>query len=142
LEKEEEPDHTSATLPHRLNEALVDEDRLTLRFEGPEPVTGLLCSVRQSNARPFLLPLLKIKDGILSATLGHPEEKRLRSAPSIAELGTAPATNCKKWRNPLLIDLQDIVTDEESRQNKFRGARSPQRFMDVTALSKAGMRND
>ena len=141
-EKEEEPDPTSATLPHRLNEALVDEDRLTLRFEGPEPVTGLQCSVRQSNTRPFLLPLLKIKDGILSATLGPAEEKKLRSAPSIAELGTGPATNWKAWSNPLLItNLQDIVTGQEvRRQRQIREAReSPQRFMDVlTALTQSG----
>jgi len=137
----DEPEHQSNRFTISLREACVDDDRLVLRLDDDPVPTGINARVSQANSRPFFVRLGAERAAPVVASLDAAQQRRLREAPAIVELGTENGAGWLPASNAVLIaNLQDISTGGDvRRQRQIREAReSPQRFMDVlTALSRS-----
>lgn len=99
------------------------------------------CRIVQGDNRPFHLSVETIGVGLLRCRLDEANQKRLRAAPALAQLGLNSAGNWTPQSNPVLVtNLQDIVTGRDvRRERQIREAReSPQRFMDVLTVLCSG----
>ena len=138
------PDESSTranSFPIRITEALVDEDSLKLNIACTRPAEGVGCRIVQGDNRPFHLGVEKIGTTFLRCRLDETNQKRLRAAPALVQIGLNSAGNWTPQSNPVLItNLQDIVTGRDvRRERQIREAReSPQRFMDVLTVLCSG----
>ena len=121
----------------RISEALVDEHLLKLTADGSKVPGGVRCRLVQSDRSPIFLLVKSISNGALRCELTEAEQRRLRTAPTLADIGSLSREN--KWEplsHPVLVtNLQDIRTGSDlRRERQIREAReSPQRFMSVLA---------
>lgn len=123
-----------------LREAFVEDQSLKLKTDQDNIPNHAICSITQSNSRPFCLHIERAEGNTLWISLDPANQKRLHEAPAIAQLGIQSAEQWVLVSNPILIsNLQDFVTGRDlRRERQLREAlESPQRFMDVlTALSR------
>jgi hypothetical protein len=122
--------------PFTIMESQVEEDWLKLKGSGQIP-SAVGCRIVQGDNRPFHLSVETTGEGLLSCRLDEANQKRLRTAPALAQLGLNSAGNWTPQSNPVLVtNLQDIVTGRDvRRERQIREAReSPQRFMDVLTV--------
>jgi hypothetical protein len=128
------------SFPLRMTESQVEEDWLKLRATGQISST-VGCRIIQGDNRPFHLIVETTGPGLLRCRLDETNQKRLRTAPALAQLGLNSAGNWAPQSNPVLVtNLQDIVTGRDvRRERQIREAReSPQRFMDVLTVLCSG----
>lgn len=126
--------------PLRVTESQVEEDWLTLKTTG-QILAALNCRIIQGDNRPFHLNVGTTGAGVLRCRLDESNQKRLRTAPALAQLGLHSDGVWTPQSNPVLItNLQDIVSGRDvRRERQIREAReSPQRFMDVLAVLCSG----
>jgi hypothetical protein len=126
--------------PLRIIESQVEEDWLKLKVSGLISNVGG-CRIIQGDNRPFHLVVETTEPGFLRCRLDETNQKRLRAAPALAQLGLNSAGNWTPLSNPVLVtNLQDIVTGRDvRRERQIREAReSPQRFMDVLTVLCSG----
>lgn len=140
-ENTDEPEHQTSRFTIDLREAWVDEDKLVFRLDEDSLPVGTSARVSQGNNRPIILRVVAERAAPAGASLDATQERRLREASAIVELGTGTAATWQPASKAVLIaNLQDISTGGDvRRQRQIREAReSPQRFMDVlTALSRS-----
>jgi hypothetical protein len=141
------PDNTDestgppANLPVRIAEAFVEETWLKLKLAAGQVSNAVSCRVVQGDHRPFYIAVESTGADTLRCRLNESDQKRLRAAPALAQLGLHSAGN---WtpQSPLVLitNLQDIVTGRDiRRERQIREAReSPQRFMDVLTVLSSG----
>jgi hypothetical protein len=130
----------SNSFPFRITESQVEEDWLKLKVSG-QISSAVGCRIVQGDTRPFHLSVERIELGFLRCRLVETNQKRLRTAPALAQLGLNSAGNWTPQSNPVLVtNLQDIVTGRDvRRERQIREAReSPQRFMDVLTVLCSG----
>lgn len=141
------PDNTdeaaapSTSFPVRIAEALVEENWLKLKLAAGQVFGAASCCIVQGDHRPFFLAFEPAGAGPLRCRLNEVDQKRLRAAPSVAQLGVLSAGVWAPQSHPVLItNLQDIVTGRDvRRERQIREAReSPQRFMDVLTVLCSG----
>lgn len=141
IENTDEPEHQLNRFTIALREAWVDDDKLVFRLDDDSVPGGTNARVSQGNSRPFFARVGAERAAPAAASLDAAQQRRLREAPAIVELGTGTGTAWQPASNAVLIaNLQDISTGGDvRRQRQIREAReSPQRFMDVlTALSRS-----
>ena len=126
--------------PFRITESQVEEGWLRLKVTG-QISSAVGCRIVQGDNRPFHLSVETTGAGLLRCCLDEANQKRLRTAPALAQLGLNSAGNWTPQSNPVLItNLQDIVTGRDvRRERQIREAReSPQRFMDVLTVLCSG----
>jgi len=142
------PDNTDEPPPApenhslRIIEAVVDEGWLQLKIN-PEGLVGdrVSCRITQGNQRPFFLPLEATGTARFRCRLDETAQKRVRTNPSVAELGVKVAETWTPQSLPVLVaNLQDIRSGKDvRRERQIREAReSPQRFMNVLAVLSSG----
>ena len=130
----------SNSFPFRITESQVEEDWLKLKGSG-QISSAVGCRIVQGDTRPFHLSVEKTELGFLRCRLDETNQKRLRTAPALAQLGLNSAGNWTPQSNPVLVtNLQDIGTGRDvRRERQIREAReSPQRFMDVLTVLCSG----
>lgn len=119
----------------RIAEVLVEEQWLKVSLAHGELPSGAGCRLSQGDRSPFYLTLKTTADCSLRCQLTEADQKRLRSAPAMLDLGILAAGN--QWKplsQPILVtNLQDIRTGGDlRRERQIREAReSPQRFLNV-----------
>ncbi len=141
------PDNTdeaaapSASLLVRIAEALVEENWLKLKVDAGQVSGAASCRIVQGDHRPFFLAFETSGAGSLRCRLNEVDQKRLRAAPALAQLGVQSSGLWAPQSHPVLVtNLQDIVTGRDvRRERQIREAReSPQRFMDVLTVLCSG----
>lgn len=137
------PDNTDEStaapsdFPIRITEALVEENWLKVKLAAGQTSSATGCRVIQGDHRPYFLTVEATESGSLRCRLNESDQKRLRAAPALAQLGLHSAGHWTSQSHPVLItNLQDIVTGRDvRRERQIREAReSPQRFMDVLTV--------
>lgn len=126
--------------PFRITELQVEEDWLKLKATA-QISSAVGCRIVQGDNRPFHLSVETTGAGLLRCRLDEANQKRLRTAPALAQLGLNLAGSWTPQSNPVLVtNLQDIVTGRDvRRERQIREAReSPQRFMDVLTVLCSG----
>ena len=141
------PDNTdeaaapSTSFPVRIAEALVEENWLKLKLAAGQVSGAASCRIVQGDHRPFFLAFEPAGAGCLRCRLNEVDQKRLRAAPALAQLGVQSDGQWAPQSHPVLVtNLQDIVTGRDvRRERQIREAReSPQRFMDVLTVLCSG----
>jgi len=136
----DEPSTPPISYPFRITESQVEEEWLKLKVTGQIP-RAVGCRIAQGELRPFHLSVETVGAGLARCRLDEANQKRLRTAPALAQLGLNSAGGWTPQSNPVLItNLQDIVTGRDvRRERQIREAReSPQRFMDVLTVLCSG----
>jgi hypothetical protein len=147
LKTAEEPESESAAgsadLAVRIAEAMVDEQWLKLTLSHGQPEAGVCCRIVQSDRVPLHLKVKIMDERSLSCQLSETDRKRLRAAPSLAQLGQLDENG--DWKasshSILVTNLQDVRTGADLRRSRqIREAReSPERFISVlNALCRDG----
>lgn len=119
----------------RIAEVLVEEHWLKVSLSYGDPPSGVACRTAQADRSPIYHTLQMTGDGAFRGQLTEADQKRLRSAPALLDLGILAAGN--QWKplsQPILVtNLQDIKTGGDlRRERQIREAReSPQRFLNV-----------
>jgi hypothetical protein len=137
----DESSTTPNNFPLRITESQVEEDWLKLKVIGDKILSEVSCRIVQGDTRPFHLNVEKTELGFLRCRLDETNQKRLRTAPALAQLGLNSVGNWTPQSYPVLVtNLQDIVTGRDvRRERQIREAReSPQRFMDVLTVLCSG----
>ena len=119
----------------RIAEVLVEEQWLKVTLSSGEPPSGVASRLVQADRSPIYHTLKTTAAGSFRSQLSEADQKRLRSAPALLDLGILAAGN--QWKplsQPILVtNLQDIRTGGDlRRERQIREAReSPQRFLNV-----------
>jgi HKD family nuclease len=141
LDNTDEPQHQFNRFPMTIREAWVDYDNLVFRLDDDIMPASTIARLSQGNRRPFFLWVNAERTPHVAANLDAAQQRRLREAPAIVELGSGTGTAWRPVSNAVLIaNLQDISTGGDvRRQRQIREAReSPQRFIEVLmALSRS-----
>lgn len=141
LDNTDEAAAPSASFPMRIAEALVEESWLKMKLAAGQASGAVSCRIVQGDNRPFFLAVETAGAGSLRCRLNEVDQKRLRAAPALAQLGVQSDGQWAPQSHPVLVtNLQDIVTGRDvRRERQIREAReSPQRFMDVLTVLCSG----
>jgi hypothetical protein len=125
----------------RIIEAVVDEGWLQLKINKEGELEAVSCRITQGTQRPFVLPVETNGATRLRCQLDEAAQKRVRTHPSVAQLGIQVAEAWTPQSLPVLVaNLQDLRTGKDvRRERQIREAReSPQHFMNVLTVLSSG----